>query len=415
MLKHRFIASPWQPGLVPKTGRLLGLIGSLAMAAGAAEAAWNVTEADRKDLAKMELTFVAYEQNTPGQIPKVAFIKDLGKTMKQMFTDGQANTGVQYSWYLGGTDDAEWSKFLNTEVTTGTKVDPAKVRWAVFAAAQDVSVSQELLEPGSIQLFTTNEQGTTGSATKIKNLSNVTSEAITNPGPRATEFYSFTKPGGTLTTAENGSVVLTVSQGDAFPWPNQLSTTAQLNFGVAAIGDISNLMGKSSWFYKLTTSDPFDGTVPVTIDEFDNLTNDAFWGLAAATATDKAGQYFLSYNLGGTTTTLEAKNGYLASNNFARMAGIFSLSSASGRSDTVLDMTTNFLRGFAAASKAKSADDLDPVFALAFDPDAVTREVLAVPSPVPEAGTALTFGVGLAALAGLAVKRRRDARAASRG
>jgi hypothetical protein len=358
--------------------------------------------------ATVELTFMAWENN--GSAPKLVFVKDLGKTMSDFFVSGQVDAGTQFNWYLGGADDATWTTFLNTDVTSGVKADISKVKWAVFSMAQPGGPDPV---PGSYQLYTTNLQGLSGNPTVISGVSSITSDAFVNSAAALGAFYGGNANSGTLGSATDGSALLKASDGAAkFPWDPLLGLGSgdQLTYGGAFPRGAGNLVGQSSWFYYVTGgSVAFDSSVPVVIDEFDNLTNDGYWGLAAASAADKAGQYFLSYNLNGTMTTLEARSGTLASNNFARLAGVLSLSSSAGKGQTVLNLTESFLRGFSkVAASLPSAANGKLSQALASD------ATLDPPSPsaVPEAGSAALMSAGLALLVGARWRRRR---AAARG
>jgi hypothetical protein len=57
-------------------------------------------------------------------------------------------------------------------------------------------------------------------------------------------------------------------------------------------------VGRSAFFYYVTTSDQFDSTAFVAIDEFDNLRNDGYWGVAQNPAD---GRLVLSYTLAPAT------------------------------------------------------------------------------------------------------------------
>jgi hypothetical protein len=366
---------------------------------GSAQASWQV---DTTNASTVELTFLAWDNN--GISPKLVFVKDLGITMATFFTSAQVDTGTQMSWYLGGADDPTWDTFLNTDVSTGVKPDVSKIRWSVFAEAQPGGASPE---PGAYKLYTTNLQGLSGNPSTILGLGTLSGDFLINTATSIEAFYGGNKNTGTLGSAVDGSALIKATDGPSkFPFdPGMLMGAGnQITFGNQIGRGTGNLVGQSSWFYALTGSDLFDSSLPVTIDEFDNLTNDGYWGLAAASAADKAGQYFLSYNLNGTMTALEARSGILASNNFARLAGVLSLSSSAGKSQTVLNMTESFLRGFSkvAASLPRAADgDLSQTLA--------SDGTLELPSPsaVPESGSAALMGAGLAVLAGLQLRRRR--------
>jgi hypothetical protein len=371
---------------------------------GAAQAAWLI---DVASTSTVELTFMAWENNTAGLAPKVVFVKDLGVTMATFFASAQVDTGTQMYWYLGGSgassDDANWTTFLSTDLGGGTTPDIAKVKWAVFAYAEPNASPA----PGGVQLYTTNLQDVSGNAAVIPGISNVTSDSLTNISASMTNFMGGNANTGTLGSATNGSGIIKSTDGDTkYPWGPLigLGSGDQVVYSGKFPHGAGNLVGKSSWFYYVTGSNEFDGTLPVQIDEFDNLTNDGYWGLAAASAADKAGEYFLSYNLNGTVTALEARSGILASNNFARLAGVLSLSSSAGKSQTVLSMTESFLRGFSkVAATLPSAAGEDLAHALAGD----GALDVSSPSAVPEASSGMLIGAGLALLAGLQLRRRR--------
>jgi hypothetical protein len=71
--------------------------------------------------------------------------------------------------------------------------------------------------------------------------------------------------------------------------------------------NVFNPVGSSSWFYSVTTSSEVSDAAPL-VDEFDNLSNDAYWGLGVAAN----GDYVLSFTMAPhLTQTLSAAGSLL--------------------------------------------------------------------------------------------------------
>jgi hypothetical protein len=71
----------------------------------------------------------------------------------------------------------------------------------------------------------------------------------------------------------------------------------------------TNKVGNSSWFYYLTISGD-DSGANILVDEFDNLSHDAYWGLAK----DSSDNYILSFTMEGVMTPTSSANGFLRRN-----------------------------------------------------------------------------------------------------
>jgi hypothetical protein len=345
----------------------------------------------------VELVFVAWDKNAASG-PKVSFVKDLGVTMGDFFIAGQQDTGSHSSYWLGGNDDAVWTSFLGSQPSAGVTVDPSKVQWAVMAfdTAGDIT-------PGSQNLYTTLQQGVSGNPSVILGLSDYTGGKLQDSTASVFTWLSVVNQTAGHANNANGSAVIKISDGLAFAFGDGQpgSTSGDFTFNANLGRSIGNTMGKSSWFYAVTSNDPDFGDVPVAIDEFDNLSHDAYWGLAAAG--DGTGRYLLSYTLEGMATAAEVSRNVLFGNNFARLAGTLSLSSPAGKAASVLSLTESFLRGVSGSRAAASAtSQIAAVTGLG--------GALNLVSSVPEPGTwALLLGGGLL-VAGAA--RRASGRAA---
>ncbi len=369
-----------------------------------------------------ELVFLAWDNN--GTKPRVSFIKDLGITMDDFFVRGQQDGGAQLFWYLGGTGtgtdgDSVWSQFLNTDVSAGVKVDPTKLRWAIFAF--DGDQRETTYTADDISLFTTLRQGTSGSATVISGLSAVSSGQLLDRAlPSIESFVGATNAQTGHAAPGNGSAIVLETAAPDWHFPfNSVTTPTIGNGGVldfnGALGAATgNLIGQSSWFYKVSRgTEEFDQTLPVTIDEFDNLGGDGYWGLAAATGPTRNGQYFLSYTIPAFQSQQERAGGLLYGNNFARLGGVMSLSSSAGRGSSVLNMTTSFLRGLAQsrlqatdAGEERAFITASPGRDFGIDGDRILAARLT--SAVPEPETGLLLGAGLGLLAWRAARRARS-------
>lgn len=359
-----------------------------------------------------ELVFLAWDNNTDS--PKVSFIKDLGVTMDDFFVRGQQDGGAQLFWYLGGTGtgtdgDAVWAQFLNTDVSPGVKVDPTKVRWAVFAFDGDQRDTTYVAD--DISLFTTLRQGTSGSATVISGLSEVGSgRLLDNVYPGMQSMVAGTNAQSGHADPGNGSAIVLQTAAPDWHFPFNTSSvptigrggTSNLTYSDALAASAGNLLGQSSWFYKVSRgTDEFDQTLPVSLDEFDNLGGDGYWGLAAASDPARTGQYFLSYTIAAFATAREQSAGLLYANNFARLGGVLSLSSASGKGGSVLDLATSFVRGVAQARRGTNdAGDgrafisAAPGLELGIDGDRALTAQLTTAVPEPSSWALFAAGLG---------------------
>lgn len=226
-------------------------------------------------------------------IGQASYTKDLGIDATQFFNYAQADAGYQQFWHLNGTDSA-FQQLLNL----GTAA--TSLLWAVTAVDAD-----GVGDPSDTSMYTTLRQG---SANGVLNpdyarMTGLTANDVLN-GLQVYALY-ITSVNNAPTAAYNTQGTDFAVNGSSFSRKGQSGyfdstyswEIAQGLFNSQAGHGIINNVGKSSWFYKLD-SPSYDISAPVTVDEFDNLGHDGYWGLAVDPS---SGDYVLSYTLVGAT------------------------------------------------------------------------------------------------------------------
>jgi hypothetical protein len=306
-------------------------------------------------------------------VKEISYTKDLGVSVyKENYASGSTSTnlyvyGQQETLYQQLTtlnSDANFQTFLNTSTNANNQI------WAVIAVSSDPSSP---MSEGSNSIFTTLKASTsTGTLNpQYTALVEWTNTAMADAeGSLHSNLQKLSNgsgcSGSCATDYEaNNSTVATKIQagyaGVAFKSGGGLLTADSKTINVF------NSVNQSSWFYALTTtSDVAENTI--SVDEFDNLAHDAYWGLGV----DSNGNYILSY-------TLEA-----------------SMTQAQTVAGSLLRLRTDFAANYGSTRliDAPEGDTLD----LGGD-----NNVTAVPEPA----TWGLMGLGLAVLAGRA--RRRSA------
>lgn len=239
---------------------------------------------------------------------KVSYTFDTGVLMDEFFVWGQQDSGGQRFWEVG---DANWQNFLS-------QVNVTNLRWAVMAGD-----SNGPFLAGQHRLFTT--LSLTSGGTGVDYIANAPTNANFENGLSAAQlgqFYSAVN----LTGTHGNSAATALDYGVNGSSVNLESDTGKSYFGEAGgTGPnfnsnftrlkLDNAVGQSSFFYYLTrTNSPTGGqgnnSLPVTFDEFDNLSNDGYFGFTYVDASlyptsPYAGKYLLSYTLAAAVPTAQ--------------------------------------------------------------------------------------------------------------
>lgn len=325
-----------------------------------------------------ELFLVIWDQSNT-----ISYVKDLGVSA---YKDNYALGAPATNLFVYGQQDAGYQKLyapLNTDPAfqtfLATSTDVTKQIWAVMGVAVDPNGA--LAANGTSFYTTAHHSAATGTVdgdyTKLLNwgqseMSNAAQSLTLNvadinnkcTGTDCTTKYSDNLT-GTFTKTAN-----------PLQYAGASYSSAGVLAGSPAGPSLFNPVNSSSWFYAATlTSDVSDALV--SVDEFDNLKHDAYWGLGV----DGSGNYILSYTLEGALTQA---------------------TTAAGR---LLRLQTDYAAAYGSTRLISLPNDPFAGVAAAVGVGSVTA--------VPEPATWGLMGLGLFAVMGAARRHQAGARAAA--
>jgi PEP-CTERM motif len=221
---------------------------------------------------------------------------NLDSNRSSFFVYAQQDAGYQNFWNIDASD-ANFAKFRSVATNT------ANIVWAIVGQDFEIDEGNQTRLPGEFRSFITLQIGTqagveSGSYSKLKALANgdfdqqadnVANNYLLPLNIGAKPFNTHMGPNGEPTPyAVNGSSY--DAEGTEGYFGKNLGALA--TFGTSCGCSMMNAVGSS--FYSVTRSNNFDDTVPVLIDEFDNLGHDGYFGFAQNPAN---GSFVLSYTL----------------------------------------------------------------------------------------------------------------------
>lgn len=214
----------------------------------------------------------------------------LGDTSTNLFVYGQQDAGYQ-KLYAPLNTDPNFQTFL------ATSSDVTKQVWAIVGVAIDSDLP--LTEKGTFLFSTARHDAPTG--TVDGDYTSLTTWQGSEMVNAAGSLSSTTIPNINNTCTTSASCVTNYAENLSHTFTK---TANPLQYADAAFSSSGKLLGStqgpsifnpvnhSSWFYATTLQSDVGDDV-VTIDEFDNLAHDAYWGLGV----DGSGNYILSYTM----------------------------------------------------------------------------------------------------------------------
>lgn len=261
---------------------------------------------------------------------KASYVFDLNLRTSTLLTEGQSDAGFQRFWTLDPAVDQALGKLLQF----GTA--PTALRWGVVAVdnfGESVGVQGAAFAPNELHFFTTLEHTVpTGEVNpNFIGIQQLTDFDLTSSIVQAYNSYANTAStsiqGQFNTFDPSGDLDFNGLAGSAFyaEGSNGYFSPDLWTMAISSGKSLLSAVNTSSWAYMLGNRYvPGELFVPILVDEFDNLTHDAFWGLAYSN-----GKLYLSYTLEGTGLSL-AQASFMQSIGRTELNGGFSVRALGG-------------------------------------------------------------------------------------
>ena len=309
-----------------------------------------------------------------------------GSNISATFTSASDTTRDYAFWIIDGSKDTAWAQFAAATALSN----------AVWAVMGSDSVGSNAA--GNRRMLLTIGQG--GEA-NYRNLTNGGLSGLFSPVNEFVGVGVNNRPRHAVDSDVTGDLESSIAiNGSSYDTkaanPDAYFGKVADGFSTLNIPSITNPIGQSAWFYDIARSGSSNLSL-TTIDEFDNLGGDAYWGFIAEAG--NTGRYLLSYTTQRFVSIAEAKAALTFENSFAHLAGVLSVANAVGQTSEVIGLADGFLRRLVSQRAARAQVDGGMLQV------AQGVQVQGMTSAVPEpAGWAL-MGLGLAGL-GLWSRRR---------
>jgi hypothetical protein len=229
-------------------------------------------------------------------VKEVSYTKDLGVSV---YGENYAAGNTATNLFVYGQQDAGYQKLfdpLNTDPKFQTflsqSTDMANQIWAVMAVSSDPNAAFA----GARSLYTTLRHDTASGTTnpEYTRLVDFTQEEFGNAegGLETTFAIASSLCSGASCSTDFAANLSTYAVKGQLSYAGDSFRTDGGIIGSTLAPSVFNKINRSSWFYGVTMPSD-DGGEPVAVDEFDNLSHDAYWGLGK----DANGDYILSFTM----------------------------------------------------------------------------------------------------------------------